>query len=119
MTVWCNEDSPVLWADILQALSGHDTTTALTSTDDLALSLMTADGAKRLQGYLTDHPPASDAQRRRVFAAFLEKFADPAAMQMEFAPPGWTQDMVDRMTETYDADLRTIAAIPGVRVIAP
>ena len=38
---------------------------------------------------------------------------DLAALDMA----GWDDALVDELTEIYDADVETIAAIPGVRVL--
>jgi hypothetical protein len=59
------------------------------------------------------------AQRRRVVSAFLDKFARPDVVEMSFALPDWTDDMVAVMTETYDRDMAYIASLPGVTMITP
>lgn len=119
LTVWCNEDSPLIWADVLRAAADHPDDLNLVGLNDFPGTLMTAEGLSRMEGYLATHPPKSDAQWRRIAAAFLEKFALPDAVTMELDLPGWTEDMVRRATAAYDADATRIEAMPGVRFIRP
>jgi len=119
VTVWCDEDTPLLWPEVLQAVSGHAASTVLEDTDELLAIIMTADGLSRMKAYCTAHPPASVSQRRRIVTAFLEKFARPDQMEVDVALPGWTEALVTRLTDLYHEDVARIAAIPGVRLLAP
>ncbi len=40
-------------------------------------------------------------------------------MEIEVSLPGWTQDLVDRLSDLYDEDVAQIAALPGIEFIAP
>ncbi len=57
------------------------------------------------------------AQRRRIVTAFLEKFGRPEALATEIALPGWTEEVVGRLTRSYLADVERIAQMPGVRLL--
>lgn len=118
LTIWCDEDTPLIWPEVLAAVSGHAPGTMLDDSDELLANLMSADGLSRMQSYLASHPPANITQRRRVVSAFLDKFALPDRIETEFELPGWTQDMVDDMTEQYAEDVATIRNFPGVRFIS-
>lgn len=114
VVVWCNEDTPLIWGQILQHLSGHDQFTELDGLDDFVCELMTKAGAAKMRAYLEKHPPKNEAQRRRVTEAFLEKFARPDAIEEEIDAPGWTAKYVEQLTALYDADIAQISALPGV-----
>jgi hypothetical protein len=58
------------------------------------------------------------AQRRRVVSAFLDKFAIPDKIEIGIDLPGWTEDTIRMLTESYDADVARIRAMPGVTFIA-
>lgn len=119
LTIWCDEDTPLIWPEVLQAVSGHEPGTLLTDTNELLRQLMTDDGLARMQGYLESHPPASVLQRRRIVSAFLDRFALPEMIDMEVEIPGWTEQGVARLTRAYEEDVARIAALPGVTFIAP
>ena len=118
ITVWCDEESPLIWPEVLQAVSGHDDTTQLAETDELLAQLMNAEGLKRMRNYVASHPPANSHQRRRIAAAFLEKFALPEALTYKFDLPGWTAEMVEEMTAHYREDIQRIADRPQVDLIS-
>jgi hypothetical protein len=119
LVVWCHEDAPLLWPDLLRGLAGVPEEQPLEGLLDLAESLMLPEGIARLRAYLAERPPATSAHRRRVHATFLEKFALPEAMELAVDLPGWTEDTVARVTATYDTDVALIAALPGVEFLHP
>ncbi|WP_116084305.1 hypothetical protein [Tropicimonas sp. IMCC34011] len=119
VTVWANEDTPLIWHDVLRALAGHPEDMTLEGETDFLGTIMKPEGVTRMDSYLASHPPKTPDHRRRITAAFLDKFARPGAVEEEFELPGWTQELVGRLTETYEADLARIAGMDGVRVIAP
>jgi hypothetical protein len=118
LTVWCDEDTPLIWPEVLQIITQHDPATTLEDTDLLLASLMTTEGMSRLRAYLESHPTVSPALRRKVISAFLDKFVQPEKVTQPIFMPGWTEDTVARMTETYERDVVTIAKMPGVRLIS-
>ncbi len=119
VTVWCNEDTPLIWNDILQRLSGHDDFTVLDGRDDFLGELMSKAGLARMQSYLEAHPPQNQLQRRRIVSAFLDKFALDEALEEEIDLPGWTDDYIAQISAHYDADVATIADMDGVTFVSP
>lgn len=119
LTVWCDEDTPLIWPEVLQAVAGCAPDTVLEDADDLLTSLMPAEGIKRMQAYITTHPITSVEMRRRIVSAFLDKFALKDKITVEVEMPGWTEATVETLTATYEQDVARIAATPGVRFLAP
>ncbi len=119
LTVWCNEDTPLIWNEILRELSGHDPMTRLNDDFGILQSIMKPIGLKRMHKYLADNPPQTEVQRRRILAAFLEKFAIAEEVEEELDAPGWTEDLVAELTEEYEEDLYEIKRLAGVTFIAP
>lgn len=119
LVVWCHEDTPLIWPEVLRAVSGLEEEPVLDGDLAIAHAVMLPEGFERMRAYLSSHPPASVAQRRKITAAFLDKFADPAKMEVEAALPGWDDALIDEITALYDADVAEIAAIEGVEFIAP
>ncbi len=119
ITVWLNEDTPMIWPEILRTIGGIEPQVPLEGDDDLVAALLPEDALVRLRSYLAEHPPTSVDQRRRVVAAFLERFALPDAVDRDIALPGWDAALIDRITAQYEADWDRIRAMPGLRIIAP
>ena len=65
------------------------------------------------------HPPQTIAQRRKIVMAFLDKFAVEDQIEMEVPLPGWTEELIEEITQIYEADTAEIAQIEGVEFIAP
>lgn len=119
LTVWCNEDTPLIWDQILRELSGLEATQALDGGDDLLSEIMSPEGLSRYADYLAARPGLTEMQRRRVIAAFLDKFALEEELEEELDFPGWTEEYIDALTEIYDEDVYEISRIPGVTLITP
>jgi hypothetical protein len=119
LTIWCDEDTPLIWPEVLQAVSGHSPDIVLDDAESLLASLMSADGLARLNAYLADHPPTTVNRRKQIVATFLEKYADPNKIEIDLEMPGWTDALVAEMTDAYEADVARIAQMPGLTFIAP
>ncbi|MFN4201780.1 MAG: hypothetical protein ACK4GM_01820 [Tabrizicola sp.] len=117
LTVWCDEDTPLIWPEVLAAVSAHATGTILEDTDELLGLLLTDVGLARYHAYCREHPPQSVSQRRRIVTAFLEKFGRPEQIEVPIALPGWTGELVEDLTRAYLADVERIAQMPGVRLL--
>jgi hypothetical protein len=119
ITVWCNEDTPMLWAELIREMGGLDPTQAIEGEYDLLEEIMTEAGIKRFHTYMEGHPGMTEVQKRRVISAFLDKFIDDDVVEEEYELSGWTSDIIDQMTELYEEDVFNIPRVPGVTLIHP
>lgn len=117
VTVWCNEDTPLIWSHILSALAGIEEGHSFDGEYALVEEIMSPEGMKRFLGYLEAHPPQNDMQKGRIIAAFLDKFAKPDEIETEIDLPGWDEVYVQELTANYETDVKTIKRMPGVRFI--
>jgi hypothetical protein len=119
ITAWCNEDTPFIWPKILRHLIGIDAEEPVKAGYDLIGSLLTEIGTQKMQNYFKANPPNSEKERQRVLAAFLEHYANPAAVEEEITLPGWTDDLLNRLSDLYDEDVNAIISRGDVEVIEP
>ncbi|WP_116600115.1 hypothetical protein [Primorskyibacter marinus] len=119
ITIWCNEDSPLIWAEIIRAMAGLQPNEKITGGFTLLAEIMSQKGMKRFRNYLADHPDIGEEEKRLVMVAFLEEFAIEGALEEELDLPGWTDALVEKLTEIYEHDTIQIARMPGVRFLAP
>ncbi|CUH68372.1 hypothetical protein TG4357_03525 [Thalassovita gelatinovora] len=119
MTIWCNEDTPMIWAQLIRDLAGLEHNAKIIGGFDLLSDIMSKEGMKRFRAYLKDHPDMNEIQKRRVIAAFLDKYVIEDEVEEEVDLPGWSDDLVDELTDLYDEDVFQISRIPGVTMVAP
>ncbi len=117
ITVWCNEDTPLIWPEIMRQIADLDHHVRLKGGFDLLGEIMAKEGITRLRAYLREHPPQNEIQRRRILTAFLDKYALEEAIEEELDLPGWTEELIDTLTGNYDDDMLEIARIPGVTML--
>ncbi|RLJ58939.1 hypothetical protein BCF46_1079 [Litoreibacter meonggei] len=118
ITVWCNEDTPLLWPQILKAVAGTDDEFRFDGVNDFLGTIMGRGGQNRLESYLAAHPPQTESQRERIIAAFLDKFGGDA-LEQEIDLPGWTEAYVNQLSELYERDVDLLDAMPGVTFMTP
>lgn len=118
LTIWSDEDTPLIWPEVLQTITQHGPDVVLEDTDDLLTQIMSPEGMTRMRAYLQSHPTATPQLRRKVISAFLDKFALPDRIAVNVDLPGWTTDTVARLTETYERDVATLQQMPGVRFLS-
>ena len=71
------------------------------------------------EAYLAETDPQSEKIRRRIVAAFLTRYAKEEAIEEELDLPGWSQDLVEHLSATYEADMARIAQMPGIQFLQP
>ena len=118
LTLWCNEDTPLIWAEIMRRMTGNATSQSLRGEFDLLTTIMSPEGMGRFLKYLGSHPPQTDAQTRRIIAAFLDKYALAEEIEEEVDVPGWDEPTVARMTESYEDDIQRLMADPDLTFIS-
>lgn len=119
ITVWCNEDTPLIWAEILRELSGVSPMEKLYGEYSLLSEILTDEGMKRFSNYLANNPSLTELQIRRITVVFLEKYAREDAIEEEVDLLGWTDEIIEELTELYEDDVDTISRIPGLRLLVP
>jgi len=117
ITVWCDEETPLIWPEVLRSVAGVGPEVPLVGESGRLAQVMSRPGLERLEAYLGARPPAEPPVRQRITAAFLDKFARDEALEEELELPGWTHAFVEELTATYEADLQRIARIDGVTVL--
>lgn len=119
IVVWANEDVPMIWPSILQAVSGHPASLELDGVEDVLDDVLRPGGLDRLKAYLAERPGLDRQARQKITAVFLDKFGDENALEEQFDLPGWTEAVVWELTRAYELDLEVISQMPGIRLIRP
>ncbi len=118
ITVWCNEDSPLLWPEIMRQITGVDDSVHLQGTLDVIAPIVTPEGLARMQEYLGQADLSGAVERRQAISDLLEEYAILDEIEEEIDLPGWTEPMIEALTDAYDEDLDEIERIEGVTLLA-
>lgn len=119
ITLWCYEDSPMIWPQLLRDFGNLAPNSKVRGGLDMLSDIMSREGMKRLREYLHERPDMTEPLKRRVFAAFLDKFALEEEIEEELDIPGWTPEVIDQIEAAYDEDVDTLSLIPGVTLLEP
>ena len=119
MTIWCTEDTPFIWGQLMRLVGGFSPATPMVGSYSLIGNILTQEGFHRFQAYLEKHPDMNERQKRKVMIAFAERFGRPDVLEQAVEVAGWDAQMVYDLTQKYEEDLAKISAIPGVRLVIP
>lgn len=119
VTIWCDEDSPLIWGELVREFAGVAPTHPIIGAYSRMADITTQEGMTRFRAYLAERPDLTEVQIRRVKVAFLDKYAVDSKIDDELDLPGWDADLVQDLTEQYEEDLYDLGRMPGVTLITP
>lgn len=119
LILWCNEDTPLIWGDVLHALTGLPDDLTLEGEYDMLAQVMQRAGMAELARHIAENPREAPEARREKILDLLEEHAALDRLDVEIDLPGWTQELVEEITATYDADVETLRAMDGITLISP
>ena len=119
VTVWCDEDSPLVWGELVREFAGLEPTHPIIGAYSRMADITSQEGMTRFRAYLAEKPDLNEVQIRRVMVAFLDKYADASKVEHECDIPDWDADLVQDLTDQYEEDLFEIGRMPSVTLIAP
>ena len=119
LVVWCHEDVPLIWPDVVRLVAGLPSDAALSGGLLYMHELLGDQGLARLRQALAARDQMTIASRRQVYAERLAADALPGVLDQTIELPGWSQETVDAVTRRYRAEVGQIAVLPGVEFILP
>ncbi|SFS04920.1 hypothetical protein [Yoonia litorea] len=119
VVTWCNEDTPLIWEDLIRAISGLSDHVEVEGAHDLISRIVTKNGMAALHKEVKTEPQMTRVARHEVLAQILETHAKPDAMDDEMTYPELSEKLVAAMSENYDADIARLDEMEGVTLILP
>lgn len=117
IVTWAQEDLPFTWPELLRRMAGVPQAMPLLDEDTILADILTPDALSELRTRIQGQPGLDIGGRRDLVEQALAQ-ADPARMEADVEVPGWSQGLIDQLSEVYAADLAEIAALSGVEFIA-
>lgn len=119
LVLWCHEDTPMIWPEVVRTIAAMPGDVPLKAGLHMLGEILAPEGIRFIRDEMAKHERLTVAARRDIFARAMRQFARPERIETTIELPGWTQEVVDALTENYDRDLAEIAAMPGVEFITP
>ncbi|WP_037310485.1 hypothetical protein [Ruegeria halocynthiae] len=119
ITLWSNEDTPLIWGDIVRAMGDLNDDVALNDEYDLLLSLLDDTGKSKVLGQMDSVDGQDKATVRESLAQIFEDHAKLDTVEEELELPGWSAEIIDAFSELYEQDLTKLETMPGVRILKP
>lgn len=117
VVIWCHEDVPLIWPEIVRLAGSIPPDAPLQGGMAYLEEILTPQGMATLKESLSTQDRVTVAQRRALWSAAIRDHALPDALDQAIDLPGWTQATVDRVTDSYHADMAEIAVLPGVEFV--
>ncbi len=119
ITIWSNEESPLIWGDIARAMAGLPEHTTLNEEFSLLSSLLSDAGKQEIQALIQRNLTAESPDLRTELSRIFEEHALPDAIEEELDLPGWSDDIISAFTEIYEQDLAMLESMPEIRFLRP
>ena len=119
VTVWCTEDTPVIWPLVMAALGGIEPDTPLDGAARIALPLLTPEGQASLIDTIGDPIKTDMLETLTALDQHMSAYVDEDALDEVIDIPGWTEEHVEAMTDAYEEDLERIRTMHGITFIRP
>ena len=117
--LWCHEDTSLIWPEVVRRIATMPSDVPLKAGLQILGDILRPEGIQMIHDEMAKQERLTVDSRRAIFSAALARHALPEQMEIEVSLPGWTQDLVDRLSDLYDEDVAQIAALPGIEFIAP
>ncbi|WP_296424010.1 hypothetical protein [Yoonia sp.] len=119
LTVWCNEDTPLLWEQLIRQMSNVSPQTEIVGGLDMLSTLISDSGMRRLREQLRQNPPQTEAARNDVIADIWEQHALEDQVEDVIELAELDPALIMEMTENYEDDIAQITAMEGVTLLMP
>ena len=116
--IWAQEDLPFTWPEVMRRMAGVGPDTALVGEDAVLADLLSPEILHDLQANIEATPDITIRARRNLIEQALAAGGIVGAMESDITLPGWSQDLIDELSEIYAEDLAEVAAISGVEFIS-
>lgn len=117
--VWCNEDTPLIWEELIRVFSGIAENVEIAGRFDVMSHIVSSEGMQIARTRIADMSAEDIDARQAVIADVLDTHAVPDLIEDTITWPELDTALVQAMTEAYEADLEVIAKMEGVELILP
>lgn len=117
--VWCNEDTPVIWEELIRLFSGVSPELPITGQYDVLATILNPEGLQVLNSGIEAAASDDIEARQSLIADVLEAHVLADKVDDIIDLPGLDEPMVQAMSDNYEADLDLIGQMEGVELILP
>lgn len=114
--VWCTEDTPLIWEDLIRLVSGAATGTSLKGQFDVLSRIISPEGVQALAAI---NMPDDRVARHECIADLLDAHALSEKIEEEINLPELSPELITAMSQSYEDDLALIDEMEGVELILP
>ncbi len=119
ITFWCNEDTPLIWGDIVRLVAGLPEDAPLIDEYAFLSSLVSDLGKHEIQLLAKDSAHEDRPTQRAALAEVFRKHALSEEIEEELDIPGWSADVADAFTELYEQDVAHLQDMQGIHFLKP
>lgn len=116
LNVWCTEDAPLIWEDLIRLQTGIPPDDPVQGGFDMVRRVLTPAGLEQIKAL---EMPRDRIARHALIGDLIENFAAPDLVEEQITMEEFTPELIGAMSEAYEDDIDVIAAMDGVEMILP
>ena len=117
--VWCNEDTPLIWEDLIRLFAGISDDIPISGQFDVLANIISPVGMQALNAQMKGIAQTDIDARQTLIADIMEEHALPGLTDDSIELPELDDTLVAALSEAYEADIDVIAEMEGVELILP
>ncbi len=117
--VWCNEDTPLIWEDLIRLFAGISDDVPISGQFDVLANIISPVGMQALNAQMKGIAQTDIDARQTLIADIMEEHALPGLTDDSIELPELDDTFVAALSEAYEADIDVIAKMEGVELILP
>ena len=114
--VWCTEDAPLIWEDLIRLQSGLQPYDNVHGGLDIVRQILTPEGIEKLDAAQV---PLGRVARQTFIGDLIDGFAAPDGIEEQITMDELTPELIGAMSEAYEDDIDAIDDMDGVELILP
>lgn len=119
VVVWCFEDLPLIFPEVVRMIGNMPLEAQLRGGTQYVEELLTPGGRLKLKEAMKGYAQLSIRKRREIHGQVLNQYGMESILEQSIHLPGWTQELVDEISDNYYSDVAEIAVLPGIEFILP
>lgn len=119
IVMWCYEDLPLIFPEVMRMMGNMPLDARLRGGQHYVDEALTPDGREKLKEAMRGYGQVSIGKRREIHGQILKQYGMAGRFDQVITLPGWTQELVDEISDNYYSDVAEIAVLPGVEFILP
>lgn len=117
VTVWKDEDAPLLWGSVLRKFIGTDEAVPIRGEQDMMQSRLPNSVKKEIEDFIKENRIIRAREKKRVAEAFFRRQSSYHKSKYNSSPANWSVEEKAELAKNYQQDIEAIQSFDAIDFI--